>query len=142
MALLKMQYLSLTDHNINVNTFTYYIYFTVPPFEISLSGPIQRAMVGSTLMIRCTASGMGLSSVTISWMRRGGDSITDDSRVTITSTGLVSTLNFMYLMEGDEGTYTCNVMTSDGARRSESIEIESLRGKSLYIVDSSQAKWS
>ena len=136
MALLKMKYLSLTHHNINVNTFTYYIYFTVPPFDVSLSGPTQGEMVGNSLMIQCTASGMGLNEVTISWMGPGGDTITDDSRVTITSTDLMSELNFMYLMEGDDGTYTCNVMTADGARRSESVEIESLTSKLLYIVDS------
>ena len=45
----------------------------------------------------------------------GGDTITNDSRMTIsptTSSGndYISTLQFAYLMEGDEGMYTCNAM--------------------------------
>ena len=50
----------------------------------------------------------------ISWMGPGGESITNDSRVTIsptTSSGnnYTSSLQFTYLMERDEGMYTCNV---------------------------------
>ena len=75
-------------------------------------------MVGSPQDIQCivsTVSGVELSSVMISWMGPGGESITNDSRVTIspiTSSGnsYTSNLQFTYLMEGDEGMYTCNVM--------------------------------
>ena len=75
-------------------------------------------MVGSPKDIQCivsTVSGVELSSVMISWMGPGGESITNDSRVTIsptTSSGnnYTSNLQFTYLMEGDEGMYTCNVM--------------------------------
>ena len=75
-------------------------------------------MVGSPQGIQCivsTVSGVELSSVMISWMEPGGESITNDSRVTIsptTSSGnnYTSSLQFTYLMEGDEGMYTCNVM--------------------------------
>ena len=75
-------------------------------------------MVGSLQDIQCivsTVSGVELSSVMISWMGPGGESITNDSRVTIsptTSSGnnYTSSLQFTYLMEGDEGMYTCNVM--------------------------------
>jgi len=75
-------------------------------------------MVGSLQDIQCTVStvsGVELSSVMISWMGPGGESITNDSRVTIsptTSSGnnYSSSLQFTYLMEGDEGMYTCNVM--------------------------------
>ena len=75
-------------------------------------------MVGSPQDIQCivsTVSGVELNSVTISWMGPGGESITNDSRVTIsptTSSGnnYTSSLQFTYLMEGDEGMYTCNVM--------------------------------
>ena len=74
-------------------------------------------MVGSPQDIQCivsTVSGVELSSVMISWMGPGGESITNDSRVTIsptTSSGnnYTSSLQFTYLMEGDEGMYTCNV---------------------------------
>ena len=78
-------------------------------------------MVGSPQDIQCvvsTVSGVELSSVIISWMGTGGESITNDSRVTIsptTSSGnnYTSSLQFTYLMEGDEGMYTCNVMILD-----------------------------
>ena len=90
----------------------------IPNITILPSGPIQGAMVGSPQDIQCivsTVSGVELSSVMISWMGPGGESITNDSRVTIsptTSSGnnYTSSLQFTYLMEGDEGMYTCNVM--------------------------------
>ena len=86
-----------------------------PTVTISPSGPIQGAVVGSPQMIQCTVStvsGVESSSVMISWMGPGGDTVTNDSRVTINPTTgirLMSTLSFTYLMEGDEGMYTCNV---------------------------------
>ena len=75
-------------------------------------------IVGSPQDIQCivsTVSGVELISVMISWMGPGGESITNDSRVTIsptTSSGnnYTSSLQFTYLMEGDEGMYTCTVM--------------------------------
>ena len=89
-----------------------------PTVSITPSGPIQGAMVGSPQDIQCTVStvsGVELGSVMISWMGPGGDTITNDSRVTISPTSgsgnnYTSSLQFMYLMEGDEGTYECNVM--------------------------------
>ena len=94
--------------------------FVVPFIDITTlsSGPIQGAMVGSPQDIQCivsTVSGVELSSVMISWMGPGGESITNDSRVTISPTissgnNYTSSLQFTYLMEGDEGMYTCNVM--------------------------------
>ena len=96
------------------------MYFLVPKPLVTMlpSCPIQRVMVGSPQDIQCivsTVSGVELSSVMISWMGPGGKSITNDSRVTIsptTSSGnnYTSSLQFTYLMEGDEGIYTCNVM--------------------------------
>ena len=93
--------------------------FIVPtPTVITIpSGPIQGAMVGSPQDIQCivsTVSGVDLSSVMISWMGPEGESITNDSRVTIsptTSSGnnFTSNLLFTYLMEGDEGVYTVSV---------------------------------
>ena len=92
--------------------------FTVPPpnVTISPSGPIQGAMVGRPQMIQCTVStvsGVESSSVMISWMGPGGN-VTNNSRVTINPTTVndsdfISILYFMYLMEGDEGSYTCSV---------------------------------
>ena len=96
-------------------------------------------MVGSPQDIQCivsTVSGVELSSVMISWMRPGGESIANDSRVTIsptTSSGnnYTSSLQFTYLMEGDEGMYTCNVMILDTASTNVA-EIAELSGKQDY----------
>jgi len=73
--------------------------------------------VGSSEIFYCvvyTVSGVELSSVMISWMGPGGKSITNDSRVTISPTTVsgnhfANNIRFTYLMEGDEGIYTCNV---------------------------------
>ena len=108
-----------------------------PTITISPSGPIQGAMVGSPQVINCTVStisGMESSSVMISWMGPGGV-ITNDSRVTIsptTSSGntYTSSLQFTYLMEGDKGTYTCNVMILETSG-SQSVELQSLTSKFL-----------
>ena len=102
------------------------------------SGPIQGAMVGSPQHIHCivsTVSGVELSSVMISWMGPGGESITNDIRVTISPTtssdnNYTSSLQFTYLMEGDEGMYTCNVMIL-GTENLTSLELSDLTGKSL-----------
>ena len=96
-------------------------------------------MVGSPQDIQCivsTVSGVELSSVMISWMGPGGESITNDSRMTInptTSSGnnYTSSLRFTYLMEGDEGMYTCNVMIL-GTETSGTTELSSLIR--MYIV--------
>ena len=100
------------------------------------SGPIQGAMVGSPQDIQCivsTVSGVELSSVMISWMGPGGESITNDSRVTISQTtsssnNYTSSLQFTYLMEGDEGMYTCDVMILE-TNNSKFITINDLTGK-------------
>ena len=68
----------------------------------------------------------------ISWMGPGG-AITNDSRVTIsltTSSGndYTSSLQFTYLMERDEGMYTCNVMILE-TNESQSVEVSSLTSK-------------
>ena len=92
--------------------------------------------MGSPQVINCTVStvsGVELSSVMISWMGPGGGSIISDSRVTIsptTSSGntYTSSLEFTYLMEGDEGTYTCNVMIL-GTSGSQSVELQSLTSR-------------
>ena len=106
-----------------------------PTVTISPPGPIQGAMVGSPQVINCmvsTVSGVESSSVIISWMGPGGV-ITNDSRVTISPTTssvntYTSSLQFTYLMEGDEDTYTCNVMILDTSG-SQSVELQSLTSK-------------
>jgi len=103
---------------------------------ISPAGPIVQQRVGDPLVINCTVStvsGVQSSLVMISWMGPGGGSITNNSRVTIsptTSSGntYTSSLQFTYLMEGDESTYTCNVMILE-TTESDSVVLQSLTGK-------------
>ena len=111
-----------------------------PTVSITPSGPIQGAMVGSPQDIQCTVStvkGVELSSVLISWMGPGGDTITNDNRVFVTppsgiNGSYTSTLQFKYLLEEDEGTYVCNVMILE-TNASKSVELVSDYGKcSLY----------
>ena len=93
-------------------------------------------MVGSPQDIQCivsTVSGVELSSVMISWMGPGGESITNDSRVTISPTtsssnNFTSSLRFNYLMEGDEGVYTFNVTILDTSA-TETVEMSELTGE-------------
>ena len=96
-------------------------------------------MVGSPQDIKCTVStvsGVELSLVRIDWMRPGRETITNDSRVTISptiSSGNIytSSLQFTYMMEGDEGTYTCNVMILD-TKMSNVTTINNLASKHNY----------
>ena len=91
--------------------------------------------MGSPQVINCTVntvSGVESSSVMISWMGPGGV-ITNDNRVTISSTTssgntYTSSLQFTYLIDGDEGTYTCNVMILE-TNGSQSVELQSLTSK-------------
>ena len=97
--------------------------------------------MGSPQVINCTVStvsGVKPSSVMISWMGPGGVFKNDIySRVTInptTSSGntYTSGLQFTYLMEGDEGIYTCNVMMLE-TTGSQSVELQSLISKFNFI---------
>ena len=117
--------------------FTHTCTVPTPNVTISPPGPIQGAMVGSPQVINCavsTVSAVESSSVMISWMGPGG-AITNDSRVTIsptTSSGNIHTsiLHFTYLMEGDEGTYSCDVMIMD-VIGSQSVELQLLTSEFL-----------
>ena len=94
-------------------------------------------MVGSPQVINCTVStvsGVESSSVTISWMGPGGNINANNGRVSIGSITAggnnmyTRSLQFTYLMEGDEGTYTCNVMILE-ASESQSVKLQSLTSK-------------
>ena len=94
-------------------------------------------MVGSPQVIDCTVStvsGVKSSSVMISWMGPGGNIDTTNGRVSIGSVTddgnnvYTRSLQFTYLMEGDEGTYTCNVKIL-GTNVSQSVELQSLISK-------------
>ena len=99
--------------------YPYYSHIVPAPIiAISPPGPIQNATVGSSQVLNCTVntvSEVESNLVMISWMGPGGGSILSDSRVTIspiTSSGntYTSSLQFTYLIEEDNGTYTCSVM--------------------------------
>ena len=134
--------LNVTGKYEAIHIYIYYhsFLYAVPTPDVSIVpfGPITGDMVGSPQDIHCTVGtvdGVEFSTVLISWTRPGGDTITNDSRVTIsptTSSGndYISTLQFAYLMEGDEGMYTCNVMILETSA-SNSIEIVNLISKYL-----------
>ena len=99
-------------------------------------------MVGSRQDINCTVStvsGVEFSSVMISWMGSGGAITTTNGRVSIGSVTddgnnmYTSSLQFTYLMEGDEGTYTCNVTILDTSG-SQSVELQALAGKLQFLI--------
>ena len=107
------------------------LYHIAPSPSISFNppSPIQNLMVGGLLTIECRVDTIaGVNSLMISWTEPGGVAISNDTRVTISppmrsGNTYISSLQFVYLMEGDEGTYTCNVMILQ-TRASESIELE------------------
>ena len=113
-----------------------------PAVTISPSGPIQGAMVGSPQVINCTVStvsGVQFSSIMISWMGPGENINATNDRVSIGSVTAggnnmyTRSLQFTYLIEGDEGTYTCNVMILETSE-SESVELQSLTSKLSFIT--------
>ena len=95
-------------------------------------------MVGSPQDIQCTVStvsGVELSSVMISWMGPEGDTIANDSRVTISPTSgsdndFISILQFGYLEEGENGTYSCAVRILE-TNASQSVELSNIIGKCM-----------
>ena len=109
-----------------------------PTVTISPSDPIQGTSVGSPQFINCTVStvsGVEPSLIMISWMGpEGVPIIISISRLAIIpvtfidSNTYISSLKFIYLMEGDEGMYTCNVMIQD-VNVSQSVELQSLTSK-------------
>ena len=106
-----------------------------PAVAILPFGPIQGAIVGNSLALHCvvyTVSGVELNSVLLTWMRPGGELITSDSRINISETTVsgnhfASHLRFVYLMEGDEGIYTCNVVIL-GTNSSDTVLLNVLTG--------------
>ena len=105
------------------------------------SGFLQR-VVGDMQDFICSVtinSTIDPNSVELTWTNN--DSIiTTDNRVTITPTNITvnpssftysTTIQFAYLMEGDEGDYTCNVV-ADNLTESQSVTLQNLI--SMFIV--------
>ena len=115
---------------------------TVPNFMVRIEPRSDELTVGDEAIIDCTVStvsGVELSSVMIIWIGPRGV-ITNDSRVIVsptTSSGnnYTSSLRFTYLMEGDNGTYTCNVTILDTSG-SQSVDLSSLNvvGESTFYT--------
>ena len=107
-----------------------------PTVNISPPGPITGALVGDPLIIYCVANTtetLDIDLVAFRWTKFGGGTIASNNRVTInpaTSSGNnhTSSIQFAYLMEGDEGMYNCDVtiLTISG---SQNVELESLTSK-------------
>ena len=105
-------------------------------------------MVGSPQVLICTVNtvdGVESNLVTINWIGPKG-SYTNNNRVTIEmdreeeqmgeaplySNTYNSTLQFAYLMEGDEGMYNCSVTILDTVN-SISLVMGSLSGKQILV---------
>ena len=109
-----------------------------PILDIVPFSPIEGGMVGSPQEIHCTVGtvrGVFFNSVVMLWTSPKGNIIVNDSRVIIDpitsiDNDYISTLRFTYLMEGDEGIYTCNVMILE-TYESQIIEVGNLTGKQL-----------
>ena len=94
-----------------------YAFFTVPTPNMAIlpSDHIFGTIVGSLQDFLCvvgTAGGVELSSVMISWMRPGGEFITNRVIISPTmssSSNYTSSLQFTYLTKEDEGLYMCKV---------------------------------
>ena len=109
---------------------------SIPRISLQPSAFLQET-VGEMQNIMCSVtitSAIESDSVELTWTNN--DSIiTTDNRVTITPTNITenpssftysTTIQFAYLMEGDEGNYTCNV-TVDDMMESHSITLQNLR---------------
>lgn len=102
-----------------------------PAITVMTSGPLQGTIVGDPLIISCTA--IFVLNVSFVWIGPDGQTVTTGAnRVVIPQTtssdnNHTSSLQFSYLMEGDEGTYTCHG-TVMGVIRSNSATIGDLNG--------------
>ena len=99
--------------------------------------------MGSSQSIQCTVSTVSeveSSSVMISWMGPGGSIDATNGRISIGSVtddgnNMYSrSLQFTYLMEGDEGLYSCNVTILE-ASVSRVVDLQSLTSKTcVYLL--------
>ena len=120
------------------NSYKYYavIFITLTDFMVfpSLIFQPDRHTVGQEQAILCTATVISTSdhSVIFTWITPDGVDI-DDERVTILPSTIdgnnfTSILKFEYLMENDNGTYICEIM-SNNSTTSASTELQDLYGK-------------
>ena len=110
-----------------------------PRISLQPSGLLQ-GVVGETQDFICSVTIYSANSVELTWTNDDGI-ITTDNRVTITPTIITgnsssftytTTIQFAYLMEGDEGNYTCNV-EADNMTESRSVTLQNLISTHVYI---------
>ena len=98
---------------------------------------LQGGIVGNKHTIHCginIVNGVTLNSVIVNWIGPKGIPVVNNSRITITaptisgSNYFTSSLQFMYLMERDKGTYVCNVSILQTST-SMMVELGTLTGK-------------
>ena len=115
------------------------VYVVPAPPNVTVSPSILNATVGEPQIIYCTAITPTLLNVVIDWVGPEESSIMNDSRVTISPISInndiyTSSLQFDYMMEGDEGNYTC-IVSLLNISGSDSIEILALTGMCpTYII--------
>ena len=122
----------------------------MPPFSVSPSGPVREAEVGSMQTIQCVVSALSgaiFDPIAVSWTRPGGETVRNDSRLTVTTNfngnNYTSSIQFAYLIQGDEGIYTCNVTSLSGVIGLQ-VEIDTLTSKLIvlytYITNNQSTK--
>jgi len=112
----------------------------VPKISYRPSGFLQ-GVIGEMQHIICSVtitSAVDPNSVILTWAN-ADNIITTDNRVTIIPTNVpenpssftyTTTIQFTYLMEGDEGNYTCNV-TVDDMTESYTTSLQNLRSMNV-----------
>ena len=116
----------------------------IPKISVQPSG-FQRRVIGESQNIICSitmTSAIDPDLVELTWTRDDSN-ITTDNRVIIIPTNVTenpssftytTTIQFAYLMEGDEGNYTCNVEVDD-LMESQSIRLQSLISTYVWNVN-------
>ena len=102
---------------------------------------MQNLTLGNPYEIQCevyTDQVVHSDIVNITWIGPDNDTVVNDSRIIVTTTNSIgnnhiSTLQFLYLKEGDEGLYTCHVTILSNTD-SESFELETILSKLHFTV--------
>ena len=97
--------------------------------------------MGSPQTIQCipiTSSGLIDDLVMFTWIGPGGNTLPGGDRLTInpptpSGNNFSSSIRLSYLIEGDEGDYTCNV-TTFGMTGSATVMLESLNGIIIFLT--------
>ena len=124
----------------------YVLLILVPVPRISFQpSDYLRGVVGEMQDITCSVtitSSIDPDSVELTWTN-ANSIITADNRVTIISTNVTenpfsftytTTIQFAYLMEGDEGNYTC-ILEVDDMIETHSTTLENLRSMQIYLTN-------